>query len=54
MERPADPDLCAPVEARLRKSECALVVCGAQWPGARLHIDWQITGVRGLVGDRDG
>lgn len=42
------PTYVRPVEARLRKSECALVVCGAQWPGARLHIDWQITGVRGL------
>ncbi|WP_426718101.1 hypothetical protein [Corynebacterium auriscanis] len=42
------PTYVRPIEARLRKSECALVVCGAQWPGARLHVNWQITGVRGL------
>ena len=43
-----NPTYVRPIEARVRKSECALVVCGAQWPGARLHVDWQITDVRGL------
>lgn len=42
------PTYVRPIEARVRKSECVLVVCGVQWPGARLHVDWQITDVRGL------
>lgn len=37
-----------PVEARLRKSECALLVCGKAWPQARLHVELQVCGVLGL------
>ncbi|AGP31490.1 hypothetical protein [Corynebacterium terpenotabidum] len=44
---PVTPTAARPVEARLRRSRCALVVCGG-WPGARLHLDWQVEGVTGL------
>lgn len=37
-----------PVEARLRKSECALLVCGQAWPQARMHVDLHVCGVQGL------
>lgn len=46
-EMPVTPTAARPVEARLRRSRCALVVCGG-WPGARLHLDWRIDGVTGL------
>lgn len=49
MQRGAVPPTFArPVEARLRKSECALLVCGRAWPQARMHVDLQVCGVLGL------
>lgn len=42
------PTFARPVEARLRKSSCALLSCGAPWPGARLNLDVQVAGVHGL------
>ncbi|MEY8566050.1 hypothetical protein AALF15_05695 [Corynebacteriaceae bacterium 7-707] len=44
------PSAARPVEARLRRSRCALLVCsGARsWPGARLHLSWRTVGVTGL------
>lgn len=49
MQRGAVPPTFArPVEARLRKSECALLVCGRAWPQARMHVELQVCGVLGL------
>lgn len=42
------PTFARPVEARLRKSECALLVCGKAWPQARMHVELQVCGVLGL------
>ncbi|MGP5928337.1 hypothetical protein [Corynebacterium glyciniphilum] len=44
------PSVARPVEARLRRSRCALVVCAGvrSWPGARLHLSWSTEGVTGL------
>lgn len=42
------PTFARPVEARLRKSSCALLSCGVPWPGARLNLDVQVAGVHGL------
>lgn len=44
---PVTPTMARPVEARLRHSQCALVVCGG-WPRAQLHLDWRVDGVTGL------
>lgn len=44
---PVTPSAARPVDARLRRSRCALVVCGG-WPGARLHLAWRTDGVTGL------
>ncbi|WP_297007279.1 hypothetical protein, partial [uncultured Corynebacterium sp.] len=44
---PVTPTAARPVDARLRRSRCALVVVGG-WPGARLHLDWRVDGVTGL------
>lgn len=43
-----NPTFTRPIEARLRRSRCALVSCGRTWPGARLNIDVRLTGVGGL------
>lgn len=43
-----NPTFTRPIEARLRRSRCALVSCGRTWPGARLNIDVRVTGVGGL------
>ncbi|MGJ4076132.1 hypothetical protein ACN4BX_03520 [Corynebacterium macclintockiae] len=49
MQRGAVPPTFArPVEARLRKSECALLVCGRAWSQARMHVELQVCGVLGL------
>ncbi len=49
MQRGAVPPTFArPVEVRLRKSECALLVCGRAWPQARMHVELQVCGVLGL------
>jgi hypothetical protein len=45
--KPVAPTAARPVDARLRRSSCALVVIGG-WPGARLHLDWRVDGVTGL------
>ncbi|MGO1683041.1 MAG: hypothetical protein ACTHX3_11965 [Corynebacterium variabile] len=45
--KPVAPTAARPVDARLRRSSCALVVVGG-WPGARLHLDWRVDGVTGL------
>ncbi|MBC2682177.1 hypothetical protein GSS87_07175 [Corynebacterium sp. 4HC-13] len=45
---PIAPACARPVEARLRKSKCALLVTGYTWPRARLTIDVSMTGVVGL------
>ena len=42
------PTFARPVEARLRKSACALVVAGGTWPGARVTVDVMVSGVHGL------
>ncbi|MCG7258518.1 MULTISPECIES: hypothetical protein [unclassified Corynebacterium] len=42
------PTFARPVEARLWKSECALLVCGKAWPQARMHVELQVCGVLGL------
>lgn len=42
------PTFARPVEARLHKSRCALVVTGHSWPRARLNVDVAVTGVVGL------
>jgi hypothetical protein len=44
------PSAARPVEARLRRGRCALLVCSGvrSWPGARLHLSWRTTGVTGL------
>lgn len=44
------PSAARPVEARLRRSRCALVVCAGvrSWPGSRLHLSWRTDGVTGL------
>lgn len=44
------PAAARPVEARLRRSDCGLLVCSGTraWPGARLHLSWQVDGVTGL------
>lgn len=44
------PTAARPVDARLRRSRCALAVCGGPrvWPGSRLHLDWRVDGVTGL------
>ncbi|MGP9722387.1 hypothetical protein ACT3SZ_00025 [Corynebacterium sp. AOP40-9SA-29] len=44
------PSAARPVEARLRRSSCALLVCSGvrSWPGARLHLSWRTEGVTGL------
>ena len=42
------PTFARPVEARLRKSECALLVCGKAWPQARMYVELQVCGVLGL------
>lgn len=42
------PTFARPVEARLRKSECALLVCGKAWSQARMHVELQVCGVLGL------
>lgn len=42
------PTFARPVEARLRKSNCALLAVGSEWPQSRLHINLEITGVFGL------
>lgn len=44
------PSAARPVEARLRRSSCALLVCSGvrAWPGARLHLSWRAEGVTGL------
>ena len=42
------PTFARSVEARLRKSECALLVCGQAWPQARMHVELQVCGVLGL------
>lgn len=44
------PTAARPVEARLRKSDCALLVCSGvrSWPGAQLHLSWRAEGVTGL------
>lgn len=46
------PSAARPVEARLRTSDCALLVCAGvrSWPGARLHLSWHVDGVTGLGG----
>jgi hypothetical protein len=48
--KPVAPTLARPVDARLRRSRCALTVCGGPrvWPGSRLHLDWRVDGVTGL------
>lgn len=43
-----NPTFARPVEARLRKSECALLVCGKAWPQVRMHVELQVCGVLGL------
>ena len=43
-----NPTFTRPIEARLRRSRCALVSCGRTWPGVRLNIDVRLTGVGGL------
>lgn len=45
--KPVAPTAARPVDARLRRSNCSLVVVGG-WPGARLHLDWRVDGVTGL------
>lgn len=45
---PVTPTFARPVEARLHKSACALLVTGHAWPRARLNIDVAVTGVVGL------
>ena len=44
------PTAARPVEARLRRGDCALLVCGDQrsWPTARLHLEWRTGEVTGL------
>lgn len=44
------PSSARPVEARLRRGRCALLVCSGvrSWPGARLHLSWRTAGVTGL------
>lgn len=42
------PTFARPVEARLRKSSCVLLSCDVPWPGARLNLDVQVSGVHGL------
>ena len=42
------PTFARPVDARLKKSECAFVTCGGQWPTARVHIDMHVSGIIGL------
>lgn len=47
------PTSARPVEARLRRSQCSLMVCGGSrtaqpWPNARLHLSWRTEGVTGL------
>lgn len=44
---PVTPTAARPVDARLRRSSCVLLVVGG-WPGARLHLDWRVDGVTGL------
>ncbi len=46
--QPITPTFARPVESRLHKSRCALVVTGHSWPRARLNIDVSVTGVVGL------
>ncbi|WP_414120656.1 hypothetical protein [Corynebacterium nuruki] len=48
--KPVAPTAARPVDARLRRSRCALAVCGGPrvWPGSRLHLDWRVDGVTGL------
>lgn len=48
--KPVAPTAARPVDARLRRSRCALAVCGGPrvWPGSRLHLDWRVEGVTGL------
>ena len=42
------PTFARSVDARLKKSECSLVVCGGTWPSSRLSIDAEVSGVMGL------
>lgn len=42
------PTFARPVEARLHKSQCALVVSGQTWPRAQMNIDVRVVGVTGL------
>lgn len=42
------PTFARPVDARLKKSECAFVVCGGQWPSARMHMELHVSGIIGL------
>lgn len=44
----ASPTFARPVEARLHKSRCALVVSGHAWPKVQLNIDAHVVGIRGL------
>lgn len=44
----ATPTFARPIEARLHKSRCALVVSGYSWPKAQLNIDAHVVGIRGL------
>ena len=44
----ASPTFTRPVEARLHKSRCALVVSGHAWPKVQLNIDAHVVGIRGL------
>lgn len=42
------PTFARPVEARLRKSHCALVVTGQAWPHTNLHVEVSMAGIAGL------
>ncbi|WCZ37270.1 hypothetical protein [Corynebacterium heidelbergense] len=45
---PVTPTFARPVEARLRRSSCALISVGTPWPGAILNLDMKVQGVLGL------
>ena len=42
------PSLARPVMSRVRSFRCALLVCGARWPGVSLRIDAIVSAFRGL------